>query len=110
MVVLRPKDEESYTAICLCGWKGGLNCNQIKKKALKDGGDLEFQKRLIEFLEDTISNSVPPDPDPSFNTELGEFDSCATRGPTPRDNAQDPNLSRAKDIHQLIKRCPTLTI
>ncbi|KAJ6630025.1 hypothetical protein B0H10DRAFT_2361763 [Mycena sp. CBHHK59/15] len=89
--------------------EGRLNPNQIKEKALKDGGDLEFQKRLIDFLEDTISNSVLPDPDPSFNTELGEFNSCATRGPMLGDNAHDPILSQAKDIHKLVKRCQTHT-
>src|ERR1700709_2126075 len=62
--------------------EGGLNLNQIKAKALQNGGDLEFQKRLIAFLDDTISNSIPPDPDPAFDTELGKADQCSTRGPT----------------------------
>jgi hypothetical protein len=85
--------------------QGGLNPNQIKERALRNGGDLEFQKRLLAFLDDTISNSVHQDPDPSFGTELGEFDACATRGPTPADNASNPDLSRAKDLRKLVKRC-----
>jgi hypothetical protein len=89
--------------------EGGLNPNQIKEKALKDGGDLEFQKRLLEFLDDTISNSVPPDPDPLFKTELGDVDSCATRGPTPANKLNHPELSRSKDLHNLIKRCQSHT-
>ncbi|KAJ7649265.1 hypothetical protein B0H17DRAFT_1163738 [Mycena rosella] len=86
--------------------EGGLNPNQIKEKALKDGGDLAFQKRLMEFLDDTISNSIPPDPDPSFQTELGKFDPCSTRGPTPADQSQDETLSRDKDLHKLYWRGP----
>ncbi|KAJ6562051.1 hypothetical protein B0H19DRAFT_1210051 [Mycena capillaripes] len=89
--------------------EGGLNPNQIKEKALKDGGDLEFQKRLLEFLDDTISNSVPPDPDPEFKTELGDADACATRGPTPADKLNNPELSRSKDLHNLIKCCQSHT-
>jgi hypothetical protein len=89
--------------------EGGLNPNQINEKALQNRGDLEFQKRLLEFLDDTISNSIPSDPDPSFDTELGEFDSCATRGPTPADKAQNPDLSRSKDLHKLVKRCQSHT-
>ncbi|KAF7328376.1 ATP-dependent DNA helicase [Mycena venus] len=89
--------------------EGGLNPNQINEKALKNGGDLAFQKKLLEFLDDTISNSIPPDPDPSFETELGKFDTCATRGPTPSDRRENPSLSRDKDLHKLIKRCQSHT-
>ncbi|KAJ7086531.1 hypothetical protein C8R44DRAFT_535329, partial [Mycena epipterygia] len=89
--------------------EGGLNPNQIKEKALSNGGDLAFQKRLIEFLEDTISNSVPPDRDPTFETELGKADPCATRGPTAGDKIKDPVLSRSKDLHNLVKRCQSHT-
>ncbi|KAJ7065126.1 hypothetical protein B0H15DRAFT_926038 [Mycena belliarum] len=85
--------------------EGGLNPNQIKERALRDGGDAAFQKRLIDFLDDTISNCIPPDPDPNFETELGEADPCATRGPTPRDQSQHPNLAWDKDLHKLVKRC-----
>ncbi|KAJ7748830.1 hypothetical protein DFH07DRAFT_694802, partial [Mycena maculata] len=89
--------------------EGGLNPNQIKAKALKDGGDIAFQKRLMDFLDDTISNSIPPDPDPSFDTELGKFDPCATRGPTPADQSPNATLARGKDLHRLVKRCQSHT-
>ncbi|KAJ7233267.1 hypothetical protein B0H12DRAFT_1001846, partial [Mycena haematopus] len=85
--------------------EGGLNPNQIKENALKNGGDLAFQKRLLDFLDDTISTSIPPDPDPLFESELGKVDPCATRGPTPKDEALNPELSRDKDLHRLVKRC-----
>ncbi|KAJ6537085.1 hypothetical protein B0H19DRAFT_1079461 [Mycena capillaripes] len=42
---------------------GSSNPNEIKDKALEWGGNVEFRKRLIAFLEDTISTSVPPDVD-----------------------------------------------
>ncbi|KAJ6527536.1 hypothetical protein B0H19DRAFT_969685 [Mycena capillaripes] len=87
--------------------EGGLNPNQIKEKALANGGDLEFQKRLLAFLDDTISNSVPPDPDPEFDLELGKVHPCSTRGPTSSDKAH--HGSREKDLHNLVKKCQVHT-
>ncbi|KAJ7200389.1 hypothetical protein GGX14DRAFT_372312 [Mycena pura] len=47
--------------------EGGLNPNEIKKRALSpDAADVEFSKRLLAFLDDTISNAIPPDPDPNL--------------------------------------------
>ena len=42
--------------------EGGLNPNEIKERAI-DKGDLEFKNRLIQFLDDSISNFIPDDPD-----------------------------------------------
>ncbi|KAJ6447538.1 hypothetical protein C8R45DRAFT_752171, partial [Mycena sanguinolenta] len=85
--------------------EGGLNPNEIKARALQNGGDIEFQKRLIEFLDDTISTSIPPLPDPPFESELKQFDPCSTRGPTQADKSVDEVSARATDLHNLVKRC-----
>ncbi|KAF7372226.1 ATP-dependent DNA helicase [Mycena venus] len=85
--------------------EGGLNPNQIKEKALANGCDLEFQKKLLAFLDDTISNSVPADPDPTFELDLGKVHQCATRGPTESDIGQNASISRKKDLHNLVKKC-----
>jgi hypothetical protein len=85
--------------------EGGLNPNQIKEKALANGGDLEFQKRLLASLDDTISDSIPEDPDPSFELELGKVHPCSTRGPTDSDKICDPTVSCEKDLHNLVKKC-----
>ncbi|KAJ7620672.1 hypothetical protein B0H17DRAFT_1164564 [Mycena rosella] len=63
---------------------GGLNPNQIKQKALEDGGNLDFQNRLITFLDDTISTAVPAglDIDPSVAAD-----------------------AEAQDISNLVERC-----
>ncbi|KAJ6457648.1 hypothetical protein C8R45DRAFT_772273, partial [Mycena sanguinolenta] len=85
--------------------EGGLNPNQIKEKALANGGDLEFQKKLLAFLDDTISSSVPTDPEPDFELELGNIHPCATRGPTASDLGRNASTSREKDLHNLVKKC-----
>ncbi|KAJ7912652.1 hypothetical protein B0H13DRAFT_2327137 [Mycena leptocephala] len=46
--------------------EGGLNPNEIKKRVLgTDPSDIDFGKRLLAFLDDTISNFIPDDPDPN---------------------------------------------
>jgi hypothetical protein len=62
--------------------EGGLNPNQITEKALANGGDLKFQEKLLAFLDDTISTSIPGDPDPNFELELvhrGKTQSCIVK-------------------------------
>ncbi|KAJ7667187.1 hypothetical protein B0H17DRAFT_950600 [Mycena rosella] len=85
--------------------EGGLNPNQIKEKALANGGDLKFQEKLLAFLDDTISTSIPSDPDPDFELELGKIHPCATRGPTESDNTRNVSAAREKDLHNLVKKC-----
>ncbi|KAJ6548846.1 hypothetical protein B0H19DRAFT_856124, partial [Mycena capillaripes] len=87
--------------------EGGLNLNEIKEKALANGGDLEFQKRLLAFLDDTISNSVPSDPAPEFDLKLGKIHPCSTRGRISSDKAH--HGSREKDLHFLVKKCQVHT-
>ena len=44
--------------------EGGLNPNEIKDRVLD--GDTEFKDWLLMFLDDTISNLIPEDPDTNF--------------------------------------------
>jgi hypothetical protein len=82
-----------------------LNPNEIKAKAMEDGGNTEFQKCLISFLEDTISTSVPPDPRPDLETPLSKFHPSAMRGPGPNISPADAQDADAKDFHNLSERC-----
>ncbi|KAJ7443548.1 hypothetical protein FB451DRAFT_960143, partial [Mycena latifolia] len=85
--------------------EGALDPNEIKAKAMENGGNEEFQKRLIAFLDDTISTEVPPDPAPDLETPLSKFHPCSTRGP---EGGLDPGVAEdaaAKDLHNLVERC-----
>ncbi|KAJ7763351.1 hypothetical protein B0H16DRAFT_1213575, partial [Mycena metata] len=84
---------------------GALNPNQIKEKVLENGGNLEFQKRLIEFLEDTISTAVPAECESELVTPLSKFHPCATRGPGPDVPAENQSAAEQNDIHNLVERC-----
>jgi hypothetical protein len=63
---------------------GSLNPNEINAKALQNGGNLEFQKRLIS---------------------LSNFHPCATRGLGPSLSPDDAADALGKDIHNLAERC-----
>ncbi|KAJ7110810.1 hypothetical protein C8R43DRAFT_818042, partial [Mycena crocata] len=84
---------------------GGLNPNEIKERALAEDGGIEFQKRLIAFLEDTISTSVPEPGREDVETPLSKFHPCATRGPGPGVPAADVEDACANDLHKLVERC-----
>ncbi|KDQ54422.1 hypothetical protein JAAARDRAFT_60799 [Jaapia argillacea MUCL 33604] len=83
--------------------KGGLNPNEIRDGIIRDH-DVEFQQRLLSFLDDTISNSIPPDPDPNLSVPASKHHACSVRG-------ADFNLptdhfvrARRKDMHHLVQR------
>ncbi|KAJ7177006.1 hypothetical protein C8R46DRAFT_833324, partial [Mycena filopes] len=84
---------------------GGLNPNQIKERALDNGGNTEFQERFIAFLDDTISNSVTARPDPELVTPLSEFHPCSTRGPGPGIPVDQQEAAEQLDAHNLAERC-----
>ncbi|KAJ7167184.1 hypothetical protein C8R43DRAFT_817994, partial [Mycena crocata] len=84
---------------------GSLNPNEIKAKALQEDGGVDFQKRLIEFLEDTICTSIPAEGQPELNTPLSGFHPCATRGPGSGIDPNEANAACANDLHNLAERC-----
>ncbi|KAJ7232898.1 hypothetical protein C8J57DRAFT_1090987 [Mycena rebaudengoi] len=82
-----------------------LNPDQIKARALANGGDADFQRRLIAYLDDVITNHVPDDPHPELETPLDRFHPCATRGPGKDVAESDLEDAQASDFHRLVKRC-----
>jgi hypothetical protein len=81
--------------------EGALNPDEIKKKII----DHEFQSRLLDFLGDTISNSIPIDPDPLLHVPSSDFHPCAVRG---YPKSQDPKMNeklRRKDLFHLVSQC-----
>jgi hypothetical protein len=81
---------------------GALNPNEIREKVINDK---EWGKRLLDYLDDTISNVVPEDPAPSVGAAHGDKDPCTLRG-VPLDTADvdDRLILRIKDVGRLAER------
>ena len=61
--------------------EGALNPNEIKEQVLNTNEDSQaFSRRLLAFLDDTISNCIPPDPDPHLKIPSSEHHPCSVRG------------------------------
>lgn len=96
--------------------EGGLNPNQIKDRVLKEG-ESEFCKRLLAFLDDTISTEIPRDPDTELVVPSTLHHPCSVRGTDSiwgikpgraTDGSFDANIvqnARQKDMHHLAKKC-----
>jgi hypothetical protein len=56
---------------------GGMTSDQIRERAT---ADVAWRDRLIEFLDDTVCNVIPADPDPSMTVQSSEHHPCAVRG------------------------------
>ena len=82
-----------------------LNSDQIKQRVL--GGDIEFRDRLVAFLDDTISSSIPEDPLPEIDIPSSVHHPCSVRGPPLVGNDDDPGVlqKRKKDVHHLATAC-----
>ncbi|KAJ3719273.1 hypothetical protein C8R42DRAFT_544087, partial [Lentinula raphanica] len=83
--------------------EGGLNPNEIKEKILSDDS-FGFTDRLKQFLDDTISSSIPPDPDPTLEIQSSKYHPCSVRGPSISTEDSVQNI-RNKDLHLLAKSC-----
>lgn len=81
---------------------GALNCEEIRDKV--QANDVDFQRRLVEFLDDTISNEIPPMPDIKQNVPSSVHNPCAIRG---LNSEEFQNLKAAKeeDLHNLVRNC-----
>ncbi|KAF8204728.1 hypothetical protein BJ912DRAFT_820469, partial [Pholiota molesta] len=84
--------------------EGGLNPDEIKAKIIEHG-DTEFKERLIAFLDDSISNEIPADPDPNFIVPSSEHHPCTVRGIHTSVTGSDREKARQKDMHHLVKQC-----
>ncbi|KAF9642416.1 hypothetical protein BDM02DRAFT_3075889, partial [Thelephora ganbajun] len=67
---------------------GGLNSDEIREKAIADN---EWRDRLINFLDETICNVIPADPDP----DIAHLDPCL----------EDTLKARVKDLRNVILEC-----
>jgi hypothetical protein len=88
--------------------EGSLNPNEIKQRIL-DAGDTDFRDRLLAFLDDTISNSIPQDPDPDLIVPSSKYHPCSVRGVGQGLNGQELDTARQKDMHNLVKQCQSHT-
>ena len=79
--------------------EGGLNPDQIKQRVLDN--DKEFMERLIDFLNDTISNCVPPDVD----LDLPTYHPCSVRLPPVPPNSDIADSYIQRDRHLLALKC-----
>ncbi|KAF8064259.1 hypothetical protein FPV67DRAFT_1401280, partial [Lyophyllum atratum] len=84
--------------------EGGLNPNEIKKRVLEDK-DMDFQRRLLDFIDDSISNCIPEDPDPSLKVPSTKYHPCTVRGVDLDLTGAAFETARQKDIHHLAKQC-----
>jgi len=83
--------------------EGALNPNEIRNRVAKDG-DTEWGKKLIRFLDDTILNVIPEDPDPELQIPSSVHHPSTVRGVNLNEPDVDLRLkSRVKDIHLLAK-------
>lgn len=91
--------------------EGALDPQEIKDRIV-EGGDQEFGERLCRFIDDSISNGVPPEP--AFMPE-NDPHPCRVRGPRPppedctAEQRQEYERLRQCDIHRLAKSCQTHT-
>ena len=82
---------------------GGLTSDEIRNRAMADHS---WRNRLVEFLDDTICNVVPADPDPLMPMQSSQHHPCAVRGvdvvkdPT----SEDTLKGRLKDLRNVILR------
>ncbi|KAJ7572177.1 hypothetical protein C8J56DRAFT_763954, partial [Mycena floridula] len=88
--------------------EGALNPDEIKEKILAQGDD-EFKTRLLAFLDDSISNSIPEDPTP----DVKHYNPSTITGPETFCNTDITKDMRERihlrDNHILIRKCQTHT-
>ncbi|KAJ7251179.1 hypothetical protein B0H12DRAFT_982986, partial [Mycena haematopus] len=89
--------------------EGGLNPDEIKKRALSaDVSDIEFCKRLLAFLDDTISNKIPPEPEPRPEVPSNKYHPCSVRG-IPIASVPSTRMpispERQQDLHNVVLQC-----
>ncbi|KAJ3900388.1 hypothetical protein F5879DRAFT_778801, partial [Lentinula edodes] len=87
--------------------EGGLNPNEIRRRAIEDPNS-DFCRRLIEFLDDTITNQLPPDDLVGVHVPSDDFHPCSVRGTRMAGyNDQDSDSPEAirKDFRNLVQSC-----
>jgi hypothetical protein len=79
---------------------GGLTSDEISERAMADHS---WRDRLIEFLDDTVCNTIPEDPDPSMSVQSSQQHSCAVRGVDANTNpaSEETLKARLKDLRNV---------
>ena len=98
------QDHGSLHCHMLVWVRGSLNVDQIRAR-VRDNGDVEFRNRLLAYLDNVISSSIPADPDPDLEVPLGRFHPCAIRGPSLDGEDDDVLCVRCKDQFHLVQCC-----
>ena len=82
--------------------EGALNPNEIRDKVMNDA---EWGKRLLDYLDDTITNIVPNDPLPDAKSPWDGKDPCTLRGvDLDIGDVQERLALRARDVSNLAER------
>lgn len=68
---------------------------------------MDFGRRLLAFLDDTISNSIPEDPDKNLAVPSNEHHPCSVRGMPPDEDSFPPE--RQKDLRNVVLQCQSHT-
>ncbi|KIK33914.1 hypothetical protein CY34DRAFT_98827 [Suillus luteus UH-Slu-Lm8-n1] len=86
--------------------EGGLDPNEIKHRIV-EANDIDFRDRLLVFLDDTISTSIPPEPDSQISVPSTTHHPCSVRGVVPNvcEDGEQAKMAHQKDLHQLVKAC-----
>ncbi|KAH7931395.1 hypothetical protein BV22DRAFT_977647, partial [Leucogyrophana mollusca] len=86
--------------------EGGLDPNEIKQRIV-DNGDQEFRDRLLAYLDDSISNCIPNDPNPGQSEDVpaSRFHPCSVRGVDKMLSGEAMRRAREKDLHHLASCC-----
>jgi hypothetical protein len=93
----------------------GLNPNEIKERLERvlqtDDDAKNFTTRLLAFLDDSISNSVPSNPACEADIDSSEHHPCSVRGlnfeSIQRLDTEALKIARHKDMYHLVKQCQT---
>ncbi|KAG1812789.1 uncharacterized protein BJ212DRAFT_1448020 [Suillus subaureus] len=88
--------------------EGGHDPNEIKQHIM-EAKDTNFCDQLLAFLDDTISNDIPSEPDPDILVPLMVHHLCSVHGVFPISNEEDPwaTTVHQNDLHHLVKACQT---
>ncbi|EMD32490.1 hypothetical protein CERSUDRAFT_21875, partial [Gelatoporia subvermispora B] len=85
--------------------EGGLNPNEMRER-IRGDTTAEFQRRLLAFLDDTISTSMPPLPEGYTEPSSPLPHPCSVRGLTPEERNSDvAEQLAAVDLHHVVAAC-----
>lgn len=80
--------------------EGGLDPNVLKKK-LTDDPHGEFQRRLVEYLDDTIQTEIPPFSDDDQLASAESQHPCVTRGPYQKEGETIESFNRRLKMDEM---------